>query len=143
MSRNQHIDQSATSIQSLHNTNGASFLMTSHVRSALWTLLISVKWSAAFLNFVKKFSLERISANSALFEIFFSRLPLPEGKAKSRLLELISNQIFICLTDKYTISWMALNTGCSVTMVRTLTEILFFVNFGNWKKCVIESTQIV
>ena len=32
MSHDQHIDQSATSIQSLLNTNGASFLMTSHVR---------------------------------------------------------------------------------------------------------------
>ena len=39
MSRDQRIDQSATSIQSLLNTNGATFLMTSHVRSALWTLL--------------------------------------------------------------------------------------------------------
>ena len=33
MSRDQRIDQSATSIQSLLNTNGATFLMTSHVRS--------------------------------------------------------------------------------------------------------------
>ena len=39
MSRDQRIDQSATSIQSWLNTNGATFLMTSHVRSALWTLL--------------------------------------------------------------------------------------------------------
>ena len=38
MSRDQRIDQSAKSIQSLLNTNGASFLMTSHIRSALWTL---------------------------------------------------------------------------------------------------------
>ena len=38
VSRDQRIDQSATSIQSLLNTNGATFLMTSHVRSALWTL---------------------------------------------------------------------------------------------------------
>ena len=35
-------DQSATSIQSLLNTNGATFLMTSHVRSALWTLLLNI-----------------------------------------------------------------------------------------------------
>ena len=42
MSRDQRIDQSATSIQSLLNTNGATFLMTSHVRSALWTLLIMI-----------------------------------------------------------------------------------------------------
>ena len=34
----QRIDQSATSIQSLLNTNGVTFLRTSHVRSALWTL---------------------------------------------------------------------------------------------------------
>ena len=39
MSRDQRIDQSATSIQSLLNTSGANFLMTSHVRSALWTLM--------------------------------------------------------------------------------------------------------
>ena len=39
MSCDRRIDQSATSIQSLLNTNGATFLMTSHVRSALWTLL--------------------------------------------------------------------------------------------------------
>jgi hypothetical protein len=38
MSRDQLIDQSATSIQSLLNTNGATFLMTSQVRLALWTL---------------------------------------------------------------------------------------------------------
>ena len=38
MLRDQRIDQSAMSIQSLLNTNGASFLMTSHVRSTLWTL---------------------------------------------------------------------------------------------------------
>ena len=38
VSRDQRIDKSATSIQSLLNTNGATFLMTSHVRSALWTL---------------------------------------------------------------------------------------------------------
>jgi hypothetical protein len=38
VSRDQCIDQSGTSIHSLLNTNGASFLMTSHVRSALWTL---------------------------------------------------------------------------------------------------------
>ena len=38
MSHDQRIYQSATSIQSLLNTKGASFLMTSHVRSALWTL---------------------------------------------------------------------------------------------------------
>ena len=38
MSCDQRIDQSATSIQSLLKTNGATFLMTSHVRSALWTL---------------------------------------------------------------------------------------------------------
>ena len=38
VSRDQHIDQSAMSIQSLLNTNGVTFLMTSHVRSALWTL---------------------------------------------------------------------------------------------------------
>ena len=40
MSHDQRIDQSATSIQSSLNTNGGSFLMTSHVRSALWTLLL-------------------------------------------------------------------------------------------------------
>ena len=40
MSRDQCIDQSARSIQSLLNTNGATFLMMSHIRSALWTLLI-------------------------------------------------------------------------------------------------------
>ena len=39
VSRDQRTDQSATSIQSLLNTNRATFLMTSHVRSALWTLL--------------------------------------------------------------------------------------------------------
>ena len=38
VSRVQRIDQLVTSIQSLLNTNGATFLMTSHVRSALWTL---------------------------------------------------------------------------------------------------------
>ena len=38
-------DQSATSIQSLLNTNGAIFLMTSHVRSTLWTLF--------FFSFIK------------------------------------------------------------------------------------------
>ena len=38
VSRDQRIDQSATSIQSLLNTNGATFLMTSHVRSGLSTL---------------------------------------------------------------------------------------------------------
>ena len=38
MLHDQRIDQSATSIQSLLNTNGATFLMKSHVRSALWTL---------------------------------------------------------------------------------------------------------
>ena len=38
MSRDQRIDQSATSIKSLLNTNRASSLMPSHVRSALWTL---------------------------------------------------------------------------------------------------------
>ena len=38
MSHDQRIDQSETSIQSLLNTNGATFLMTSHVKSALWTL---------------------------------------------------------------------------------------------------------
>ena len=38
MSRDQCIEQSVTSIQSLLNTNGPSFLMTSHVRLALWTL---------------------------------------------------------------------------------------------------------
>ena len=36
--RNVSHDQSATTIQSLLNTNGATFLMTSHVTSALWTL---------------------------------------------------------------------------------------------------------
>ena len=40
MSRGQRIDQSATSIQSLLNTNGATFLLTSHIRSALWTLCL-------------------------------------------------------------------------------------------------------
>ena len=38
MSCDQRIDQSVTSIQSMLNTNGATFLMTSHVRLALWTL---------------------------------------------------------------------------------------------------------
>ena len=42
MSRDQHIDQSVTSIQSLLNTNGATFLMTSRVRSALGTLVINL-----------------------------------------------------------------------------------------------------
>ena len=40
VSRVQRIDQLVTSIQSLLNTNGATFLMTSHVRSALWTLQV-------------------------------------------------------------------------------------------------------
>ena len=44
MSRDQRNDQSATSIQSLLNTNVASFLMTSHVRSALCTLKILQKF---------------------------------------------------------------------------------------------------
>ena len=39
MSLDLRIDQSATSIQSLLNINGATFLMRSHVRLALWTLL--------------------------------------------------------------------------------------------------------
>jgi hypothetical protein len=39
VSRDQRIHQSETSIQSLLNTNGASFSMTSHVTSALWTLI--------------------------------------------------------------------------------------------------------
>ena len=38
--RDQRIDQSARSNQSFLNKNGASFLMTSHVRSALWTLIV-------------------------------------------------------------------------------------------------------
>ena len=38
VSRDRRIDQSLTSIQSLLNTNGVTFLMTSHVRSALRTL---------------------------------------------------------------------------------------------------------
>ena len=38
----QGIDQSAMSIQSLLNTSRSSFLMTSHIRSALWTLHIEV-----------------------------------------------------------------------------------------------------
>ena len=45
MSCNQRIDQSATSIQSLLNTKGVSFLMKSHVRSALWTLTPSASRS--------------------------------------------------------------------------------------------------
>ena len=45
VSRDQRIDQSATSIQSLLNTNGATFLMTSPVRLALWTLLHLLKVS--------------------------------------------------------------------------------------------------
>ena len=45
MSRDQRIDQSATSIQSLLNTNGATFLMTSHVRSALSTLCVTCRIS--------------------------------------------------------------------------------------------------
>ena len=50
MSRDQRIDQSATSIQSLLNTNGATFLMTSHVRSALWTLNhVDINWKPLFL----------------------------------------------------------------------------------------------
>ena len=40
MSRDQGIDQSVMSIQSLPDTNRATFLMTSHVSSALWTLSI-------------------------------------------------------------------------------------------------------
>ena len=51
MSRDQHIDQSVTSIQSLLNTNGASFLMTSHVRSALWILFRAAREN--FINFAK------------------------------------------------------------------------------------------
>ena len=41
MLRDYRIDQSATSIQIVLNTNGASFLMMSHVRSALWPLRLS------------------------------------------------------------------------------------------------------
>ena len=46
VTRDQCIDQSATSIQSLLNTNGATFLMTSHVRSALWTLKLRRSWNS-------------------------------------------------------------------------------------------------
>ena len=49
VSCDQRIDQSATSIQSLLNTNGAIFLMTSHVRLALWTLW---KWGTHHSNVV-------------------------------------------------------------------------------------------
>ena len=41
VSRDQHIDQSAMSIESLLNTSGVTFLMTLHVRSALWTLQLN------------------------------------------------------------------------------------------------------
>ena len=46
VTRDQCIDQSATSIQSMLNTNGVTFLMTSHVRSALCTLKLRRSWNS-------------------------------------------------------------------------------------------------
>ena len=122
MSRDHRIDQSETSIQSLLNTNGASFLMTSPVRSTLWTL-----------NNLRKFRLiyEQLLNNNMSFYGFNDEILCRSHKQYPVRLQW--NYVLVCKAGP-PITWRSIIKGQGLPWLKEILKLPFSSIYLIWFK---------